>query len=57
MLNKSRGFTAVAVLTLTLGIGVNAVVFSVLNVLILHPLDVPHAESLYGIQHGDKASS
>jgi predicted permease len=57
MLNKSRGFTAVAVLTLALGIGANAVVFSVLNALILHPLHVPHAESLYGIQHGDEASS
>lgn len=57
MLNKSRGFTVVAVLTLALGIGANAVVFSVLNALILHPLHLPHAESLYGIQHGDGASS
>jgi len=57
MLNKSRGFTAVAVLTLALGIGANAVVFSVLNALILHPLHLPNAESLYGIQHGDEASS
>ncbi len=57
MLKKNRGFTAVAVLTLALGIGANAVVFSVLNALILHPLHVPHAESLYGIQHGDEASS
>ena len=57
MLNKSRGFTVVAMLTLALGIGANAVVFSVLNALILHPLHLPHAESLYGIQHGDEASS
>ncbi len=57
MLMKNRGFTAVAVLTLALGIGANAVVFSVLNALILHPLHVPHAESLYGIQHGNEASS
>ncbi len=57
MLKKNRGFTAVAVLTLALGIGANAVVFSVLNALILHPLHVPDAESLYGIQHGNQASS
>jgi predicted permease len=57
MLMKNRGFTAVAVLTLALGIGANAVVFSVLNALILHPLHLPHAESLYGIQHGNEASA
>jgi predicted permease len=57
MLRKNRGFTAVAVMTLALGIGANAVVFSVLNALILHPLHVPQAESLYGIQHGNEASS
>ncbi len=54
MLKKNPGFTAVAVLTLALAIGANAVVFSVLNALILRPLNVPHAESLYGIQHGNE---
>src|SRR5271169_1061490 len=57
MLMKNRGFTAVAVLTLAMAIGANAVVFSVLNALILHPLHVPQAESFYGIQHGNEASS
>jgi predicted permease len=57
MLRKNRGFTAVAVLTLAMAIGANAVVFSVLNALILHPLHLPQAESLYGIQHGNEASS
>src|SRR5437667_3488746 len=57
MLKKIRGFTAVALPTLALGIGANAVVFSVLNALIIHPLHVPDAESLYGIQHGNEASS
>ena len=56
MLNKNRGFTAVAVLTLAMAIGANAVVFSVLNALILNPLHVPNAESLYAIQHGNEAS-
>lgn len=57
MLRKSPGFTAVAVVTLAMAIGANAVVFGVLNALILHPLHVPQAESLYGIQHGNEASS
>jgi predicted permease len=57
MLRKSPGFTAVAVVTLAMAIGANAVVFGVLNALILHPLHVPQAESLYGIQHGEEASS
>ena len=43
MLMKNRGFTAVAVLTLAVAIGANAVVFGVLNALILRPLKVPQA--------------
>ncbi|HET9307226.1 MAG TPA: ABC transporter permease [Candidatus Sulfotelmatobacter sp.] len=51
-LRKSLGFTTAAVLTLALGIGANAVVFGVLNALILRPLNVPHAATLWGIQRG-----
>jgi hypothetical protein len=57
MLRKSPGFTIVAVATLAMAIGANAVVFSVLNALILHPLHIPQAESFYGIQHGNDALS
>ncbi|HMD32570.1 MAG TPA: ABC transporter permease, partial [Candidatus Acidoferrales bacterium] len=50
VLRKSPGFTAVAVATLALGVGANAVVFGALNGLILRPLNVPQAESLYSIE-------
>ena len=54
-LRKSPGFTTTAVLTLAMAIGANAVVFSVLNGLILRPLNVAEANSLYAIERaGDE---
>ena len=49
-LRKAPGFALTAVFTLALAIGANAIVFSVLNALILRPLKVPHAESLYMLE-------
>ncbi|HEY1337924.1 MAG TPA: ABC transporter permease, partial [Bryobacteraceae bacterium] len=54
VLAKSPGFTAVAIATLALAIGANAVVFGILNALIVRPLDVPRPESLYAIQRADE---
>jgi predicted permease len=52
LLRKSPGFTFVAVATLAMATGANAVVFGVMDALILRPLNVPQADSLYGTEYG-----
>ncbi len=49
MMSKNRGFTAVAVLSLALGIGANTAIFTLVDAVMLRMLPVKEPESLYVI--------
>ncbi len=53
MLAKNPGFTAVAVLTLALGIGANTAIFTLVDAVMLKSLPVANPQELYRVGNGD----
>src|SRR6266436_6400077 len=52
---KRPGFTAIAVLTLALGIGANTTIFSTVDALILHPFSFPNQDRLVVVWEQNRA--
>jgi predicted permease len=48
-LRKSPGFACIVIVTLALGIGVNTALFSIVNTVLLHPVDLTHPNELVAV--------
>lgn len=52
LLLKNPGFSSVALLTLALGIGATSIVFTIVNGVLLRPLDYPHSDRIVNVWEG-----